>query len=136
MKLNHYPFGCEGAYPFGYHMNNSWTVNYITYGNKYRYINFSEQPEVINVNRSKRNATVNGMEFVFEEQTFQNDSSLRIGSYSKIIGDCIVLENDIEIMHLIPCYRTEDEEVGMYDLITETFFTNVGTGKFLKGPDV
>lgn len=36
----------------------------------------------------------------------------------------------------IPCYRKADNEVGMYDLVSETFKTNSGTGVFEKGADV
>lgn len=35
----------------------------------------------------------------------------------------------------IPCYRKADGEIGFYDTITGTFFTNAGTGTFLKGVD-
>lgn len=37
---------------------------------------------------------------------------------------------------MYPCYRKSDDEVGMYDLATHTFFTNAGTGAFTAGPDV
>jgi len=37
------------------------------------------------------------------------------------------------VRDLIPCYRKSDNEAGMYDLVTETFFTNAGTGEFLYG---
>lgn len=36
----------------------------------------------------------------------------------------------------IPCYRKANNEIGMYDLVSETFFTNAGTGTFIKGNDV
>lgn len=36
----------------------------------------------------------------------------------------------------IPCYRKSDNVIGFYDLISETFFTNAGTGDFTKGNDV
>lgn len=39
-------------------------------------------------------------------------------------------------MDLIPCYRKSDDEVGMYDTVSKTFFTNAGTATFLKGADV
>lgn len=45
--------------------------------------------------------------------------------------------NDIEsIMSLVPCYRKSDNEIGMYDTVSQTFYTNQGTGTFLKGNDV
>lgn len=37
---------------------------------------------------------------------------------------------------LIPCYRKSDNEIGMYDTVSQTFYTNQGTGSFLKGNDV
>ena len=36
----------------------------------------------------------------------------------------------------VPCYRKSDSKPGMYDLVTNTFFTNDGTGDFLVGADV
>ena len=36
----------------------------------------------------------------------------------------------------IPCYRKSDNKPGMYDLVTTTFFTNIGTGEFTVGNNV
>lgn len=36
----------------------------------------------------------------------------------------------------VPCYRKSDGEIGMYDLVSQNFFTNAGTGTFSKGNDV
>lgn len=41
-----------------------------------------------------------------------------------------------DIFELIPCYRKSDGVIGMYDLISKTFFTNAGSGSFTKGADV
>lgn len=40
------------------------------------------------------------------------------------------------IANFIPCYRKSDNEIGMYDTVSRTFYTNAGTGTFLKGADV
>ena len=40
------------------------------------------------------------------------------------------------IRNFIPCYRKSDNVIGMYDLITKTFYENAGTGTFLKGNDI
>ena len=40
------------------------------------------------------------------------------------------------IYDFIPCYRKSDNVAGMYDLVSEQFFTNVGTGEFIVGPNV
>ena len=39
-------------------------------------------------------------------------------------------------MKLIPALRNSDDKLGMYDLITGTFFANSGTGEFVAGPVV
>ena len=39
-------------------------------------------------------------------------------------------------LNLIPCYRKSDNEPGMYDTVSGTFYTNSGTGEFLVGGDV
>lgn len=36
----------------------------------------------------------------------------------------------------VPCYRKSDGVAGLYDLVTGTFFTNSGSGEFVKGPDI
>lgn len=40
------------------------------------------------------------------------------------------------IADFIPCYRKSDGEIGMFDLVLQKFYTNEGTGVFLKGSDV
>lgn len=45
-------------------------------------------------------------------------------------------QNDVDVFDMIPCYRKSDGEIGMYDLVSNTFFTNAGTGTFTKGADV
>jgi len=44
--------------------------------------------------------------------------------------------NGNKVLEFIPCYRKSDGEIGMYDTISQTFYTNQGTGEFLKGDDV
>lgn len=36
----------------------------------------------------------------------------------------------------IPCYRKADGEIGLYDIVNNVFYTNAGTGTFLKGNNV
>jgi len=40
------------------------------------------------------------------------------------------------IGNFIPAKRNSDSVLGMYDLVTDTFFTNQGTGTFTAGPEV
>ena len=41
-----------------------------------------------------------------------------------------------QIRNFVPCYRKADNVIGMYDTITQQFYTNAGTGSFTKGADV
>lgn len=50
--------------------------------------------------------------------------------------DFRLYQNGNEIMHLIPCYRISDGEIGVYDIIGDEFHGNIGTGVFLKGDDI
>ena len=56
-------------------------------------------------------------------------SKIRI-SYAKI------WENESVIKNFIPARRDSDGVLGMYDTVSNTFFTNNGTGEFIAGPMV
>lgn len=47
-----------------------------------------------------------------------------------------IYEGDTLVRDFVPCYRKSDNVAGMYDLVTETFFVNDGTGEFIKGGKV
>lgn len=45
-------------------------------------------------------------------------------------------KNGSIILNMIPCYRKSDNVIGLYDLVGKQFYTNQGTGTFLKGNNV
>ena len=47
-----------------------------------------------------------------------------------------IINNNEIVRNLVPCYRKLDGVIGMYDLVNDKFYTNLGTGTFLKGKDV
>ena len=51
--------------------------------------------------------------------------------YCKLWDSAGVLVRDF-----IPCYRKTDNVAGMYDLVSEQFFTNAGTGTFITGQEI
>lgn len=66
--------------------------------------------------------------------TFNNQGST--GNRAKIrLYDCQVLEGTTLLRHFIPCYRNNDNVVGLYDLVGGQFYTNQGSGSFTKGAD-
>ena len=48
---------------------------------------------------------------------------------------CKIYENNALVRNFIPCYRNNDNEVGLYDLVNNVFYTNQGTSNFTKGND-
>lgn len=46
---------------------------------------------------------------------------------------CKLWDNNVLVRDLVPCYRKSDDVIGMFDLINATFYTNAGSGKFVKG---
>lgn len=44
--------------------------------------------------------------------------------------------NGTLVRDYVPCYRVADNEIGLYDMANGVFYTNAGTGTFLKGNDV
>ena len=47
-----------------------------------------------------------------------------------------IYDDDKLVRNFIPCYRKSDNTIGLYDVMNNTFYTNAGTGTFLKGNDV
>ena len=56
-------------------------------------------------------------------------ASLKVSSFEMTVDSVLIRK-------LVPCYRKSDDEIGMFDLVTGTFFTNAGTGTFTKGSNV
>ena len=43
---------------------------------------------------------------------------------------------DIPVRDFVPCRRLSDNAIGMYDLVSQSFFGNSGTGSFIAGEPV
>ena len=63
-----------------------------------------------------------------------NETTLR--PFAGKIYNAKIYNGDSLVRDFVPCYRKEDNVIGMYDLISNTFYTNSGTGDFEKGQDV
>lgn len=44
---------------------------------------------------------------------------------------CNIYDNGMAIRKFVPCYRNEDGAIGLYDLVTNKFYENKGTGVFI-----
>lgn len=47
-----------------------------------------------------------------------------------------IYDNENMIRYFIPCYRKSDGVIGLYDVVNLEFYTNKGTGTFVKGQDL
>ena len=52
------------------------------------------------------------------------------------IYNCKIYDNGTLVRNFIPCYRKSDNAIGLYDTVERCFYTNQGSGIFLKGNDV
>ena len=46
-----------------------------------------------------------------------------------------IYDNNILVRDFVPCYRKSDNEIGLYDLVNNVFYTNQGTGEFSYGAE-
>ena len=49
--------------------------------------------------------------------------------------DCMIYDGNTFIRNYVPC-ETPDGDIGLYDLVTNEFYGNAGTGAFIAGPEV
>jgi len=47
-----------------------------------------------------------------------------------------IYDNDVLVRDFVPCYRKSDGVIGLYDLVEGKFYSNLGSGNFIKGNDV
>ena len=72
----------------------------------------------------------------------ETDGHLFIASYqdkyhfSGKFFACSIYKGSTLARDFVPCYRIADNVVGMYDLVTNQFFTNSGSGAFTCGADI
>ncbi len=84
-----------------------------------------------NIDRPETNVTVLFLTYQYGTQKLNN-----YGWIGKIYSIKLYGNNNELIRNLIPCYRKSDDEVGLYDVVNNTFYTNAGTGTFSKGEDI
>lgn len=124
------------------------TILSITYGNQTfetdsGYKNTSPHIEVIDKNKYYFDGV---LEHIFTEETFTCPSTAVIfaGKQMETTGNisdmkcfyCKLYDDGTLVRNFIPAKRISDNEIGLYDTVTNTFFTNAGTGDFIAGPEV
>lgn len=94
---------------------------------------------------------VNGTISTFSYQSFTSPSTLCIFATNRTSQGIVVynynnsncylyylkISDNNELIHdFIPAKRKSDDSVGLFDLVTNTFYENSGTGTFIDGPEI
>lgn len=88
-----------------------------------------------NVVHTFANETFVSMGSIYIFRWHEPSSTISYGAEARIYS-IRLYSNYILVRDFVPCYRKADGEIGLYDLVNNVFYTNQGTGTFLKGPDV
>jgi len=80
---------------------------------------------------SSRSST--GTMYLFAERQGWSPSN---GAYCKMaLYSCKIYSGDTPVRDFVPAVRDSDGAVGLYDTVSDVFFTNRGTGAFTSGTD-
>lgn len=82
--------------------------------------------ESSSIDISNQSVTATNNLFLFAYNNIYIHSNLRIYS-------CKIYDGETLIRDFIPCYRKNDDVIGMYDLANGVFYENAGTIAFIKG---
>lgn len=119
-------------------------------------VNASSQPTLtsgttynIKVDVPNRTLYVNNDSYTFTNSVISDiTKSIFLGNINAPVGATLnlggtasyrsmkITKNDNILHNFIPCYRKSDNEAGLYDIVTNTFSANAGTGAFAVGSDV
>lgn len=100
---------------------------------------------LLNINFNKNICNVNSISKTYNVETFESNCNLIIFgrnnsgtitsfSYAKLYYFKIY-NNDILVRNFIPC-KNSSNEIGLYDVVSQSFFANSGTGVFVAGPEL
>ena len=68
--------------------------------------------------------------------TIFNPSSIYGGTYARVYSVKYVDRNsNNNTANFVPCYRKSDNVIGLYNTVSNKFYTNHGSGTFIKGSD-
>lgn len=102
-------------------------------------LNISISNSLLKINNSQQNVTTySDFETPGTAYLFNANGSYPDGYTMAIMKlySCKIYNENTIILNLIPSYRISDNVIGMYDIVNNVFYTNSGTGEFIKGDNV
>ena len=131
---------------FGMIKSKYTSSGYIAYFGRYdlqHYINTSISDDYMEATLTTRNLNINNNSFNITRGIERATTPIYVFGWNQMgelrdpmsgrIYSLRFTDNNRIVCDLIPCYRKSDNEVGMYDIINNVFYTNQGTGTFIKG---
>lgn len=119
----------SGTYPKESNWSLDTKYNIVINDNKKFYANNTLLTDFSNI-QNNYNFNTNKNIYLFR----MNYSNLTVGYFR--FYNAKFWNNGEVVRDFVPCYRKSDNEIGMYDVVNNVFYTNAGTGTFTKGPDV
>ena len=148
-------FGADGGMFFGVSADGYWAPHMLTIPYAYATISplipintgvWYTMEDVLDRTKTSNNmyGSINGITYTGYRSAPGTSYAWLIGSFSSATslyncfdGDIAyikVYENDVMIHNYVPARH--DNAIGMYDMVSNTFFTNSGTDDFIPGPVV
>lgn len=115
----------------GYGTNSTSSQEKLTIDTKYKIVKdknilYLNDTRILEQPYSTFETPTNMYIFAMNQEGAKFYSSIRLFNL-KIYNDNTIIRD------FIPCYRNSDNEVGLYDLVNNVFYTNQGTGAFTYG---
>lgn len=127
--------GLNGVYHFYAYSNNSSIATNIPIGDTshvWEYHDYSLYCDGVLLGTAGKQSPGGGLRAVYLFSMNNSNAPAEMGGIKRIYHFS-AKSNDNAICDMYPCIRKSDNKPGMYDLITEQFFTNSGTGEFITG---
>jgi hypothetical protein len=105
----------------------TWTYSYRDDISRVEYDGVS----ITNPNGASKNVDENEYKLF----NISSDASAQYGCACKLYGLQMWHYGNL-VRNLIPCYRKSDNVIGLFDTVSMTFYTNIGTGSFSKGANI
>ena len=135
---NGYYFGIDASGYYEIGTGYETTCKYSTTG--FDYFEFYSNPST-----TKRTLTINNSDTVSRPTSNISNFSIYLFALNTDIAqfychcrikDFKIYKDGILVRDFVPCYRITDNAIGLFDKVNKVFYTNSGSGSFLKGANV
>lgn len=130
---NYFGFGADGGF-FNSTIVVDTSKHKVIIDNVSGYINCdNNQVATFSTTTTSPNGSTNDIYlFAFHSFDDRGNNSV-IAKCSMKIYSCKIWKSGILERDFVPCYRKSDNEIGLYDLVNDEFYTNQGSGTFTCG---